>query len=613
MGETAVDFEPVARQVGLRLVMRRALSMANRTVLGVALISAASVVLVRQANPGGSAWWAAWVVLALWAGGCGALAWWRRPDAYAALAHWDSVSQISGSLASALWFRGKGHVTPGEVLHLREASKILRSRLPNLKSEVPAGSVARTWAWLVLVPVIVGSGLGRRTLAWEDRPVTERMKEAAAALAEDLAQLQEKRKDDAVDPPAETKGQLEEILADAQELLGKPGEATTGELLNALEDRARQVENLAREFQGQGDWVPPEVLRELERHADTADLAEEIREQRAMGGANESERLAELVGTAASDRLRQALDASLGKAPADSADSPVMRHLTSAETHLESGERDQAAVDFQELSDHFRGLARRQEAREEMQALADQLRAGAEELAGATQEDQAGEANPSQTPPPGAESLAAQVPPSPSAGTATTPPPVAPGDAKSPSPTGNAAPVPGQAGAPVPGQADAPVPVPGTQTPPPSAALTLAAPVPGQTPPPGGALQSQTLSAPVPGQPAPGAPGSTAGLQPGLNAGEGTAPLVPAPTETMANAREDKVQAAMGTEGDSETRAVRSEQARAEAATREAKGGAAEFLSVEESSMDEQALPAGRRDQVRRYFNALRQSLETEE
>jgi hypothetical protein len=462
----------------------------------------------------------------------------------------------------------------------------------------------------LLVPLIVGSGLGRRTLAWEDRPVTERMKEAAAELAEDLAQLQEKLKDGADDATDEKDGKLEEILAGAQELLAQPGEATTGELLNALEDRARLVENLAREFQGQDEWVPPEVLRELERHADTANLAEEIREKRPLGGAEESERLAELTSTPSAARLKTALDASLGKAPVESTATPVMRHLTSAETHLETGERDQAAVDFQELSDHFRGLARRQQAREEMEALADQLRSGAEELAGATQEGP-GETSPSQTPPPGAESLAAQAPPAPSEGASNTPPPVAPGDSKSPSPTGNAAPVPGQAGAPVPGQANAPVPVPGTQAAPPSAALTLSAPVPGQTAPPGGSPQS--LSAPVPGQPAPGAPGSTAGSQPGLNAGEGTAPLLPSPSEPMANAREDKVQAAMGTEGDSETRAVRSEQARAESATREAKGGTAEFLAVEESEMDEQALPAGRRDQVRRYFNALRQNLETEE
>jgi hypothetical protein len=68
----------------------------------------------------------------------------------------------------------------------------------------------------------------------------------------------------------------------------------------------------------------------------------------------------------------------------------------------------------------------------------------------------------------------------------------------------------------------------------------------------------------------------------------------------------------MGNEGDSETRAVRSEQGRAETVNREAKGGAANFRAIEESAMDEEALPPARRDQVRRYFNALRQTSEAE-
>jgi hypothetical protein len=612
MTEAMPDFEPAARQVGNRLTVRRALTLANRTVVWAALFAALSVLGARQVTPGESGGWAAALVLGLWGGGCAALSWWRRPDAYASLAHWDAVSTVSGSLASALWFRQKSRVAPGEVLHLREAGRILQNRLPGLKAEVPTGSVTRAWAWLLLLPILLGSGLGRRSLAWEDRPLTERMKEAATALAEDLAQVREKLED-----PSEAKpegladpGKLEEILAGAQDLLANPGKATSGELLNALEDRARRVEKLSNEFRGEDDWLPAEVLQELERHADTAGLAGEIREKRPLGGAAEAERLAEMAGTPVADRLKQALEASLGKAGPDKAEAPVMRHLKSAETHLGTGETEQASVDFQELSDHFRGLARRQEAQEELQALAEQLRSGADELAGATREGN-GEPAPAQAPPPGAEALAAQAPPAPSEGNATTPPPVAPGEAKSPSPTGNAAPLPGPPGAPVPGQANAPAPVPGTQSPPPSATLTLSAPVPGQAPPPGGA--PQTLSAPVPGSPAPGAPGSTAGLQPGLNAGEGTAPLLPAPGKTMASTREDKVQAAMGTEGDSETRAVRSEQARAESAAREAKGGSANFTAVEESAMDEESLPAGRRDQVRRYFNALRQSLETEE
>jgi len=610
--EGVVDLEPVARRVADRLTLRRALGLANRTVSWAAGAAVLSVVLGRQLGPGGSSWFLAPVVLGGWAVGCAFLAWRHRPDVYAALAYWDDVSLTTGSLASAWWF-GKGTAsTTGERLHLRQAAEILGRRVEELDVEIPIGKIARHWWLLLLVPSILVSGLGRRALAWEELPLTSEMKEEAATIAEDLAAVREKLKEsDPTAPEQASKDEkLEDILAGAEELLGKAGKATTGEMLNGLEDRARMIEALAKEFRGEDDWVPPAVLEELERHADTAPLAGEIREKRPLGGASESDQLAELAKTpAAADRLKQALDAAMGKVSDQEPASPVMGHLAAAETHLEARQSDQAGGEFQELGEYFRGLARKQEAREELQALAAQLREGAEELAGATLEG-ARETGPAETPPPGAESLTAQAPPTPSENAAaTTPPPVPPGGPKSPSPSGNAAPMPGPPGGPVPGQAAAPVPVPGTTAPPPSASLALQAPVPGQ--PPGGA--PQTLSAPVPGQPVPGAPGSTPGMQPGLNAGEGTAALVPAPSKTLASTRDDTVDAKIGTEGESETRAVQSNKVRTESATLETRDAGGNFLSVEEGAMDEQALPAGRRDQVRRYFNALRQSFDTEE
>lgn len=610
MTEAGRDFEPVARRVGNRLLCRHALQLANRTVVWVSLAAALGVVLTRKALPGESGWWMAVLLLGLWALVCGAISWWRRPDAYDSLAHWDAVSPVRGSLASALWFQEQSALGPGESLHLREAERILAERLPGLDAEVPTGSMTRSWTWLLLVPLAFGSGLGRRTLALEDRPLTQRVRATAEALSEDLGKLRRSLEEDSgAKTEGVSPGRLEEILAGAQELLGNPGKATPGEMLGALEDRARGLEKLADEFRGEDAWVPAEVLETLERHADTAPLAGEFREKRAMGAAAESERLAEVAGGPSGDRLKEALAASLGKAAPDQAESPVMRHLQSAETHLHSGKADEAAVDFQELSAHFRGLARRQEAREELQSLAERLRSDADQLAESTREG-SGEPSPSSSPPQGAEALAAQAPSAPPEGNAANPPPVAPGETKAPGSTGNAPPVPAPPGAPVPGEATAPAPVPGTQAAPPSASLTLSAPVPGQVPPPGGA--PQTLSAPVPGQPAPGAPGATAGLQPGLNAGEGTAPMASSPGKTLESARDDKVQAKMGNEGDSETRAVRSEQGRAETVNREAKGGAANFSETEESAMDEETLPPARRDQVRRYFNALRRNSEAE-
>jgi len=210
------------------------------------------------------------------------------------------------------------------------------------------------------------------------------------------------------------------------------------------------VEAMAREFHGEDDRVRPAVLEELERHADTAPLAGEIREKRPLGGASESDQLAELAQTpAAADRLKQALEASMSKASGKEAGSPVMGHLAAAETHLEARQSELAGGEFQELGG-ISGVGRKAEAREELQALAGQLREGAENLAGATEEG-ARETGPAEPPPPGAESLAAQAPPTPSENAATTPPPVQPGGPKSPPPFRHAAPMPGPPGGPVPG------------------------------------------------------------------------------------------------------------------------------------------------------------------
>jgi hypothetical protein len=293
-----VDFELAARRVADRLMWRRALALANQTVLAAALGAAGAVVLGRQLAPESAAWGWAPVALVLWAAGCVAWAWKHLPDAYGAFAHWDSVSRTAGSLASAWWFRLQPVPGVGEQLHLREAEGILQRRIPELAPEIPTGRPTRTWWWLLLIPVIVGSGLGRRSLSWDQRKLTEETKEVAAALAQELSATREKLRDEKAGDVAEEivkGGKLEDIMAGAEKLLAKPGGTTTGEMLDGLEDRARKIEELAQEFRGGNDWAPSALIEELERHADTAALAGEIREKHAMGGAAEAERLGDLA------------------------------------------------------------------------------------------------------------------------------------------------------------------------------------------------------------------------------------------------------------------------------------------------------------------------------
>lgn len=80
------------------------------------------------------------------------------------------------------------------------------------------------------------------------------------------------------------------------------------------------------------------------------------------------------------------------------------------------------------------------------------------------------------------------------------------------------------------------------------------------------------------------------------------------PTERIQVARQATVKAQLGKEGPSQARAVDPQQ-HTEQAERSPNTAAAEFLKVQEEALADEPLPASRREQVRRYFNALRRQL----
>jgi len=613
------SFEAAADEVSRRLVLRQALELANRSAWPVAAGAALLVVWGRRAFPeipGGGLVLAAGGAL-VWVLGCLILAWRRRPDRYDALARWDAVSAEPGSLAAAVWFAAREHHSPGEELHLREARRILEARLPHAAAELPVGRPARTWWTWALVPVIFLSGLGQRNLGWEEKPLAPALQADLATWAESLAD----RKQDVLEAAkaAEAEGELsrsaalEKILEETGALAASGGEtATAGEMLEALEARARAVEALAKEFHGDADWLPRPVVEELARHADTGGLAAEVKERRASAGASEAERLAESVGgEAAAVRIQHALRSALEATPRPGMDSefPVLRHLTATAEHLARRETEKGATELRALAETFRAWAQKKAAREQLESLARQIRGGGDRLAGAAAEGPK-ETGSGPMPPTGAEELGAQAPPSTPLAEAAPGPGAEPGDGSTAGPAPPGGPLPGQG-------LEAPVPVPGTEgaVPAPlggSVALQApdptAVPVPGMEP--GEEASASAGGPPVPGQTAGGTPGGNPGGQPGLHAGEGMAELRPNPTKPMGSGRDDLVVAAANAEGRSERRTVEAEGASGETSTRGTQETDAEFGAVDEAAMDEAALPAGRREQVRRYFTVLRQRQE---
>jgi hypothetical protein len=114
--------------------------------------------------------------------------------------------------------------------------------------------------------------------------------------------------------------------------------------------------------------------------------------------------------------------------------------------------------------------------------------------------------------------------------------------------------------------------------------------------------------APVPGENNPaGQVAQTEGTG-GLKAGRGTAPYGNKTTTAMEAKQTGVVSAAPRADGPSESRNVEAGERR-ENAQREASRMAIDFVKQEEQSLADEPLPAARREQVLRYFTALRNRL----
>jgi len=155
-----VDFESVARRVADRLTLRRAFGLANETVIWATVGAVLTVVLGRQLFPGGSRRFLPPLVLLGRLAGC-------------ALVAWRSCGRLRslGALGRCLAHHGES----GFRLVVRETicsndggaapppRGFGNSRTPGSGSRYgnPTGKIARQWWWLLLIPGIVVSGVGR--------------------------------------------------------------------------------------------------------------------------------------------------------------------------------------------------------------------------------------------------------------------------------------------------------------------------------------------------------------------------------------------------------------------------------------------------------------------
>lgn len=612
--ETVSSFDPVSRRVAAWVLLRRWVAVLNaslRPACGVMLAAA----LVIWLFGGG---WSLFLLAAPWLWLAGTLVWsWRRrPGPYSALALWDEAAGRREAFATAWWFGRQGGVLPAAArAHLESQLALLPQALPGLRKDLPLRPAR--WLWLPFVLALAGGMAAKRHGPGTalDAPLDARMQEAAQREAERLARTEWEKKQLEGLSAAEREEleALKQKLRQTAEGLQSGAGQSSRQVMGELERRARDAEKLAEKLASDKDaWASQELVEALRRQADTADLGDAVAARQAATAAAAADALAArlkdpALPAEARDRFDEALHEAGKHAEPEDRDRTVGRHVLSAGDELRQSQPQAAGAEFETLAERLRELSLREQSRKELEKLAQQLRESGGNIAGqqgeggamqsmtaAGQQGQSGQ--PGATPRAG-QAQAGQG--SQAAPQALQPPGLGQGaqqqgqamNAMQPG-QGQGRPMqmaqPGQSGQP--GQQGAPM---------------LLAPVPGQKP---GDKPPDML---ILGGPTGGAPdgGMAFAMPGGKDPGVGRAELNADPTTRQDSAGASVVNAQPGAEGPSSSRAVEGG-LRQENSARAAVRTAVDFLAAEESALDEAALPAARREQVRRYFNELRRRFE---
>ena len=363
----------------------------------------------------------------------------------------------------------------------------------------------------------------------------------------------------------------------------------------------------------------PELTAALREQADSVELGDAVADRAAQRAADEAEALAGKAGKAegpAAERLQE-LFKELGSAvQAEDEERPVGEAVARSAAAQNLPTAEQALRD---LADRMRTLAEQQQTQEELERLAQSLREAGSRVANAgaqntesteamTAAENGQQPSPSGESPPvegldaGSMSQEAKPQESDSQSLAVAPPS---GQQEGSGGDGRQSQL--QAGQTGPqlslGQPD-PNAGRGSEGTEEKEGPRLFAPVPGQP-----TSEPPTMMLAMPAAPSGGAalnaPG--AGLAPGKGS---TQAFAGEQTDVAETARQVQVKAQQSGEGSSMLRQIEGGAPREEDASQTASQLSVEFLEAQEAALDEAALPAGRREQVRRYFNALRKRLE---
>lgn len=611
------EFAAAARCAVTRLTLAEWLRLLRQTALPVfALVLAGWLLLlrwgggVRDEEP----WWA-FVPVALWLAAAALVAWRRRPGPFAALAVWDRAANRREMFASAWFFENTGATAPGAKLHLALARESLGDRGRLLRRDLPLRLHAHVWIAPLLFFAVVFSGVLRAPIPPEDRELTADTRERAGEIGKSLAERAEGLRP-LPSLSEEERKKLEELREELKRAAGTLKDTTSPRnLLESLEQAARETEKLADSLRGSGGdtgALSSAFLSELERNADTADLGNALRAHELGRAAEEAQAIEERLGQRKptleeTKRLEEALKRALEAASKKDLESEVARRLAEAMRQLAGGNHGGAAGQFAALRQGLIRAAQRRLTQAGLRQLAQNFRGAGQRILGGQNLQRLGSGSaPSLASlpvlPPGSGSPGLPLPNLHGAGASVgLPIPGLPTASARGSGSAAAFPVPGSAGNLNPG---------GNQS---SAGTGAPIPIPGAGRNPGGTMAAVGGAFPIPGSgnaPGAGGGGMNGALAGGSQAGRGTAPLGANQPTTPPDATESGVVApAPGAEGPSAVRAVAGGPHR-ETATRSRREIAIDFLKTEEAALADEPLPNSRREQVLRYFTAIRQELE---
>ncbi len=561
----------------------------------------------------------------------------RAPGVREALVTLDHSGAWKDRFASAWAFLNQDYKEVGEELHIERAGSSLEEALTAFPESTPLPDLKAAWVLPVLALMFSVAPILRPVPSATESILSEEMVEAASGQAE-VIKREARQLDKLTSLTEDEQKELQQLLVDVDQMTSQLGEGeglTTGEMLEALEARARAVERLARGIgDGEEVWASDAMIKAMANHPDTADMAVAVRDKNAESVAGEASSLQSLLE---SDSLSSEVEERMGRSLANISKSgdksdearPVGERFGNASTKMNTRQPLQAAREFEELAKHFRLIQERVEAREKLEGLAEAMREAGGEISGKKLEKMEELAASGQTEraiPEGLKglesdelprSLSGMKPPQETAATKEDElPGLAGGEGaiKAPPVPGTSQDAPSGKGggqqalkAPIPGEGDAngsggSLAANGGEQ---GGGSSVQAPIPGTAP---GDSEARSVSNALGGE----AGDSSVSGQGGDQAGTGTAELVDTESAIHEAGSDSQVMAQINDDGESTFRAIDGE-IRQEEVTRSRRDIAAEFIAVEEQALDGKSLPLSRRQHVVRYFSAIRQQFEREE